>query len=41
MDYLFFMHEDAHTGSDAIGDDAWEQYICAFGRPTSTRPKRC
>lgn len=27
MDYLFLMHDDALTGGDAIGDDAWERYI--------------
>ncbi len=27
MDFLFLMHDDALTGSDAIGDDAWERYI--------------
>lgn len=27
MDYLFLMHDDAVTASDAIGDDAWEIYI--------------
>jgi hypothetical protein len=32
MDYILFMHEDAHTGSDAIGDDAWEQYITDLQR---------
>jgi len=27
LDYLFLMHDDVLTGSDAIGDDAWERYI--------------
>lgn len=27
MDYLFFMHDDVISGSDAIGDDQWDLYI--------------
>jgi hypothetical protein len=27
LEFLFLMHDDVLTGSDAIGDDAWEQYI--------------
>ncbi|MGA2778834.1 MAG: hypothetical protein ABSF94_14860 [Steroidobacteraceae bacterium] len=27
MDYLLFMHDDVLSGSDAIGDDAWDVYI--------------